>query len=109
MGYVAGVDVGSTQAKAVVLDERGRVAGEAILDVEMNMGSAAQQVFERVVANAGLNAIARSMGVVDVAVGVNWPALALLAPVTLLVAALGAYLPARGVARISVGDALRYE
>ena len=60
-------------------------------------------------ANAGLNTIARSMGIVDVAVGVNWPALALLAPVTLLVAALGAYLPARGVARISVGDALRYE
>jgi (R)-2-hydroxyacyl-CoA dehydratese activating ATPase len=56
MGYVAGVDVGSTQAKAVVLDERGQIAGEAILDVEMNMGSAAQQVFDRVVANAGLNA-----------------------------------------------------
>jgi (R)-2-hydroxyacyl-CoA dehydratese activating ATPase len=54
MRYVAGVDVGSTQAKAVVLDERGKLAGEAILDVEMNMGTAAQQVFDRVVAATGL-------------------------------------------------------
>lgn len=55
MRYVAGVDVGSTQAKAVVLDEQARVVGEAILDVEMNMGSAAQQVFDLVVARAGLS------------------------------------------------------
>ena len=54
MLYVAGVDVGSTQAKAVVLDERARVVGEAILDVEMNMGTAAQRVFDDVVKNAGL-------------------------------------------------------
>ena len=54
MLYVAGVDVGSTQAKAVVLDDEGRMVGEAILDVEMNMGTAAQQVFEKVVANANL-------------------------------------------------------
>lgn len=54
MLYVAGVDVGSTQAKAVVLDEQARVVGEAILDVEMNMGSAAQQVFDLVVERVGL-------------------------------------------------------
>ena len=54
MLYVAGVDVGSTQAKAVILNERAAVVGEALLDVEMNMGTAAQQVFDRVVASAGL-------------------------------------------------------
>jgi (R)-2-hydroxyacyl-CoA dehydratese activating ATPase len=52
--YVAGVDVGSTQAKAVVLDEAATVVGQALLDVEMNMGTAAQQVFERAVADAAL-------------------------------------------------------
>ncbi len=56
MLYVAGVDIGSTQAKAVVLDERARVVAEALFDVEMNMGSAARQVFDMVVANAGLTA-----------------------------------------------------
>ena len=54
MRYVAGVDVGSTQAKAVVLDDQARIVGQAILDVEMNMGTAAQQVFAKVVENAGL-------------------------------------------------------
>jgi len=54
MVYVAGVDVGSTQAKAVILDDQARVVGEAILDVEMNMSTAAQQVFDKVVANASL-------------------------------------------------------
>jgi predicted CoA-substrate-specific enzyme activase len=54
MVYVAGVDVGSTQAKAVILDEDRRMIGEAILDVETNMRTAAQQVFDRVVVNANL-------------------------------------------------------
>ena len=56
MLYVAGVDVGSTQAKAVVLDGAANVVAWALLDVEMNMGTAAQQVFERAVADAGLGA-----------------------------------------------------
>jgi predicted CoA-substrate-specific enzyme activase len=54
MLYVAGVDVGSTQAKSVVLNEQAQVIGEAILDVEMNMATAAQQVFDRVVTHVGL-------------------------------------------------------
>lgn len=56
MFYVAGVDVGSTQAKATVLDETANLVGQALLDVEMNMGTAAQEVFDRVVADAGLAA-----------------------------------------------------
>lgn len=54
MPYVAGVDVGSTQAKAVILNETAEEVGQALLDVEMNMGTAAQQVFARAVAGAGL-------------------------------------------------------
>lgn len=54
MLYVAGVDVGSTQAKAVILDGEASVVAEALLDVEMNMGTAAQQVFDQVVLHAGL-------------------------------------------------------
>jgi predicted CoA-substrate-specific enzyme activase len=54
MAYVAGVDVGSTQAKGVILDEHGSLMGQAILDVEMHMGEAAQQVFERALVDAQL-------------------------------------------------------
>jgi (R)-2-hydroxyacyl-CoA dehydratese activating ATPase len=54
MDYVAGVDVGSTQAKSVVLDETGQVVGRGLLDVEVNMGTAAREVFLRAVADAGL-------------------------------------------------------
>lgn len=42
-------------------------------------------------------------------VTVNWPGLALLIPATLLVAALGAYLPARWAALIPAAEVLRYE
>jgi (R)-2-hydroxyacyl-CoA dehydratese activating ATPase len=54
MEYVAGVDVGSTQAKSVILDETGQIAGYGLLDVELNMGTVAQEVFVRAVADAGL-------------------------------------------------------
>jgi (R)-2-hydroxyacyl-CoA dehydratese activating ATPase len=54
MLYVAGVDVGSTQAKAVVLDGAAEIVGRALLDVETNMGSAAERVFGLAVADAGL-------------------------------------------------------
>jgi (R)-2-hydroxyacyl-CoA dehydratese activating ATPase len=54
MVYVAGVDIGSTQAKAVVLDETGDIVGQALLDVETNMGTAAERVYALAVADAGL-------------------------------------------------------
>ena len=56
MVYVAGIDVGSTQAKGVILDERGAVVAQALLDMETNMGSAAQVVFQRVLEEAKLSA-----------------------------------------------------
>lgn len=55
MEYVAGIDVGSTQAKGVILDEQGTIVSQAILDMETNMGTAAAVVFERVLANAKLS------------------------------------------------------
>jgi putative ABC transport system permease protein len=58
----------------------------------------------------GLQALVDSQGgLPHFQMGINWPALALLIPATLLVAALGAYLPARWAARVPVGSVLRYE
>ena len=54
MLYVAGVDVGSTQTKAVVLDEQRQVVGRALLDLETNMQTVAQDAFRAAVADAGL-------------------------------------------------------
>ena len=55
MNYVAGIDVGSTQAKGIIMDEYAEIVGKAILDMETNMGTAAERVFERVLANANLS------------------------------------------------------
>jgi putative ABC transport system permease protein len=58
----------------------------------------------------GLEALVNSQGgLPHFEMGINWLALAVLVPVTLLVAALGAYLPARWVAREPVSAALLYE
>lgn len=45
----------------------------------------------------------------NIQIGINWPGLALLVPVTVLVATLGAYLPARWAARVPAAEVLRYE
>jgi putative ABC transport system permease protein len=58
----------------------------------------------------GLQALVNSLGgLPHFQMGINWLGLALLIPATLLVAALGAYLPARWAARVPVGEVLRYE
>lgn len=56
MQYVAGVDIGSTQAKAVILDEQAAIVSQAILDMETNMGTAAEAVFQRALTAAQLEA-----------------------------------------------------
>lgn len=56
MSYVAGVDVGSTQTKGVILDLEGQIIGTALIDLEQNMRTAAQDVFHAAVRNAGINA-----------------------------------------------------
>ena len=59
-----------------------------------------------VVAQALSNSVG---GPPNIQIGINWPGLALLVPISILVAALGAYLPARWAARVPAAEVLRYE
>lgn len=52
--YSAGVDVGSTQTKAVVLDKQGTIIGRALTDTGASVMGAAQTAFSAAVADAGL-------------------------------------------------------
>ncbi len=54
MAYAAGVDVGSTQTKAVVLDEAGTIAGRALLDTGANVTVAAENAFQEALRAAGV-------------------------------------------------------
>ena len=54
MIYVAGVDVGSTQTKAVILDEQGRMVGRALLDMETSMATIARDAFRAALKDAKL-------------------------------------------------------
>jgi len=45
MGYAAGVDVGSTQTKAVVIDEQGRIVGRSLIPTGANVVAAAERAF----------------------------------------------------------------
>jgi predicted CoA-substrate-specific enzyme activase len=54
MPYAAGVDVGSTQTKAVILDDERRIVGRALVDTGANVVAAAEQAFAESLANAGL-------------------------------------------------------
>ena len=54
MIYGAGVDVGSTQTKAVVMDETRRVLGHAIISTGANVITAAEKAFPLAVQAAGL-------------------------------------------------------
>lgn len=45
MAYTAGVDVGSTQTKAVVMDEAGVIVGRALIDTGANVVVAAERAF----------------------------------------------------------------
>lgn len=56
MTYVAGVDVGSTQTKAVVLDGEGRMVGRALLDMETSMMTVADDAFRGALDDAGIDA-----------------------------------------------------
>lgn len=57
MAYAAGVDVGSTQTKAVILDEPGKIAGRALLDTGANVVHAAERAYEAAVKNAGIREV----------------------------------------------------
>jgi predicted CoA-substrate-specific enzyme activase len=55
-GFAAGVDVGSTQTKAVVIDMDGHAVGRALIDTGAHVGEAAQRAFDIAVAEAGMAA-----------------------------------------------------
>ena len=54
MAYAAGVDVGSTQTKAIVIDEDRRIVGRALLDTGANVVVAAERAYEAAVEDAGV-------------------------------------------------------
>lgn len=54
MAYAAGVDVGSTQTKAVIIDEDEKIAGRALIDTGANVVVAAQNAYTEALKDAGL-------------------------------------------------------
>src|SRR5512138_561954 len=54
MAYAAGVDVGSTQTKAVVVDEEGSIAGRALIGTGANVIRAAEEAFAAALAEGNL-------------------------------------------------------
>lgn len=55
MAYAAGVDVGSTQTKAVIIDEATRIVGRALIDTGANVVTAAETAFAQALASRGLD------------------------------------------------------
>ena len=50
MAYAAGVDVGSTQTKAIIVDEAGKIVGRALTSTGANVVKAAQGAFDAALA-----------------------------------------------------------
>jgi (R)-2-hydroxyacyl-CoA dehydratese activating ATPase len=55
MACAAGVDVGSTQTKAVILDEAARIVGRALIDTGANVVVAAERAYETALADGGID------------------------------------------------------
>jgi len=53
VGYAAGVDVGSTQTKAVIIDEQRRIVSRALIDTGANVVQAAQHAYDEALAQCG--------------------------------------------------------
>ncbi|MBI2552853.1 MAG: 2-hydroxyglutaryl-CoA dehydratase [Candidatus Rokubacteria bacterium] len=54
MIYGAGVDVGSTQTKALIVSEDRRIVGRSLIDTGANVSKAAERAFQQALENAGL-------------------------------------------------------
>ncbi len=54
MAYAAGVDVGSTQTKAVIVDEAGDIVGRALTDTGANVIQAAESAYVTALESSGL-------------------------------------------------------
>ncbi len=55
MAYAAGVDVGSTQTKAVIVDEKGKIVGRTLIDTGSNVVTAAEKSFLAALAAGGVS------------------------------------------------------
>lgn len=55
MAYAAGVDVGSTQTKAILVDEKGQIVGRSLIDTGANVTLAAENAFMKTLAEAGVS------------------------------------------------------
>jgi len=55
MAYAAGVDVGSTQTKAVIVDEEGTIVARSLTDTGANVIRAAESAFEEALNAGGLD------------------------------------------------------
>lgn len=54
MAFAAGVDVGSTQTKAVIIDENRKIAGRSLIDTGANVVQAAQHAYDEALKSSGL-------------------------------------------------------
>lgn len=52
--YAAGVDIGSTQAKGIIIDKDHRIVGRALIDTGANLVRTAERTFELALKDAGL-------------------------------------------------------
>ncbi|MCP4872254.1 MAG: 2-hydroxyglutaryl-CoA dehydratase [Proteobacteria bacterium] len=55
MGYVAGVDVGSTQTKAAILDDDGKVVARGLVDTGANVVQAAEKAFQAAITEGDID------------------------------------------------------
>jgi predicted CoA-substrate-specific enzyme activase len=54
MAYAAGVDVGSTQTKAIILDETASIVGRALIDTGANVVAAAERAYVAALGDGGV-------------------------------------------------------
>lgn len=54
MAYAVGVDVGSTQTKAVIINEEREIVGRSLVDTGANVVQAAENAFQEALANSGI-------------------------------------------------------
>lgn len=54
MAYAAGVDVGSTQTKAIIVDEAGQIVSRGLVDTGANVVTAAEKAFQTGLANGSI-------------------------------------------------------
>ncbi|MCP3939546.1 MAG: 2-hydroxyglutaryl-CoA dehydratase [Actinomycetia bacterium] len=55
MAYAAGVDVGSTQTKAIIIDEDAKIVGRALIDTGANVVQAAEHAYANAIAEGNID------------------------------------------------------